>query len=94
MEKKLTQTAKEIPLEYLPDKLREMAGLIGVENTIKIAKRFGGLPLYMPKADTIIVAIRNGLIREECTGENQKELALKYKLSLRMIQEIVKQNGK
>lgn len=90
-EKWLTEIAAEITIENLPGDYREIAAIIGVENTLKIAHCLGGLQLYFAKMDAFLVSLRDTRIRREFTGANYRELAIRYGLSERWIRAIVQQ---
>jgi len=89
MEKWLNEIAAEISAECLPESYQTLAEIIGVENTLKLARLLGGLVYYYPKLDTLLQKKRDDLIRREFNGTNHKELAIKYGLTERWIREIV-----
>lgn len=63
---------------------------IGLENAKKIARIAGGGNLYIPMVETIERPLRDKKIRDEFTGYNFRELALKYNKSESTIREICK----
>jgi len=75
---------KDLPLQY-----QEMAQIIGLENTIKLAEHYGGQHFYFIKIDNLIQKIRNTKIRKEFTGDNYQTLARKYHLSERQLRRII-----
>ena len=81
---------EEALLNRLPGHLRRIAELVGVENTIKIAKEFGGLHVYIHKLDDFYREIRDHKIREAYDkGAKINDLARKYDLSSRHIYNIL-----
>lgn len=52
-------------IEELPGDLRLIAEVIGVEPTLRLARAFGGTPLYIIKIDRYENRLRNKQIREE-----------------------------
>lgn len=90
-EKWLSEIATEISIDDLPGDYRQIATAIGVESTLKIVHCVGGLQLYFPKMDAFLVARRDARIRREFTGDNFRELAIRYGLSERWIRVIVQQ---
>lgn len=78
-------------INKLPGDLKEVAELIGVENTIALVDRFGGTYIKVPKCDGIIREIRNNKIRDlyDRGKHTIRDLALKYKLTDRTISEIL-----
>ena len=80
----------QIRLEDLADTQREIAELIGIENYIKLSKRFGGDGgLYIQKFSEISKNARNREIRKKYNGYNISMLANMYNLSERQIRAIV-----
>ncbi len=78
-------------IERLPGDLKEVAGMIGLENTLLLVTRFGGTPLLIPKCDGLIREIRNKQIRELYdTGKyTARDLAWRFKLTDRTIKTIL-----
>lgn len=76
----------DIRLEDLADTQREIAELIGIENYIRLSKRFGGdSGLYIQKYSEISKNARNREIRKKYNGYNIPMLANMYNLSERQI---------
>ncbi|MDA8170296.1 MAG: hypothetical protein M0Z48_00505 [Nitrospiraceae bacterium] len=75
----------------LPEVLRELAELCGVENALKIAKKFGGTRPYIPKLDDILREVRDARIREEyASGKYTIErMATRHGLCIRQISYIL-----
>ncbi len=89
MDKWLAEIQEEIKIESLPEAYRVLAEVIGIENTLKIARHVGGLVYYFPKIDRLLQEIRDDMIRREFNGSNHKPLALKYGLTERWVRDIV-----
>lgn len=79
----------EIPYEYLDEKQREIADLVGISAYRTLVKNFGGEALYIVKAETIAQDYRNKRITEKFNGGNYKELAKEFDLSERYVRKIV-----
>ncbi|MCI5655917.1 MAG: Mor transcription activator family protein [Candidatus Pseudoruminococcus sp.] len=79
-----------ISLEDLSDRQREIAEIVGIENYIKLSKRFGGEDsIYIQKYSEIIKVVRNNEIRTKYNdGHNISELAKKYNLSERYVRKL------
>ena len=79
-----------ISLEDLSDRQREIAEIVGIENYIKLSKRFGGEDsIYIQKYSEIIKVVRNNEIRTKYNdGHNIPELAKKYNLSERYVRKL------
>lgn len=79
----------ELAADDLPEPYRQIAQLVGVQNTVRLADSFGGTHLYLPKVESALRALRDRKIREEFNGYNHKELAKKYVLTEKWVREIV-----
>jgi Mor family transcriptional regulator len=81
----LTVDAKDLPGE-----LKDIADVIGVAATIKLAKAFRGCRIYICNIDPIIRKQRNSKIcKAYDQGEKVIKLARKYGLSTRHIEKIL-----
>lgn len=80
---------EEINPDELTEPYKELARVIGLKNTIKIAEKYQGMALYLPKLDALIRRIRDDRIRTEFNGGNYRELAIKYKLTEVWVRQIV-----
>ena len=83
----------EISVEDLPEEYRIIAGIIGLENTLKLAEYVGGLQFYFRKLDTFIAQKKKEYILKNFNGNNHMELARATNYSLQWIYQILK-NGK
>lgn len=79
----------KVKLEDLDQEQQEMAELIGLENYKKLMSEYGGMSIYIPKADRLERMERNDKIRTEFDGYNFRELALKFGLTEVSIRSIV-----
>lgn len=87
----LSSWISEITPEQLPRPYDQIVEICGIENTVKLAELFQGVPLYFAKFDSVVKEIRDRHIREEFEqGESHKKLAIKYGLTERWIYELVK----
>ncbi|MEG0020543.1 MAG: Mor transcription activator family protein [Oscillospiraceae bacterium] len=86
---------RNITLNDLSDELKELAETIGIESFYKLIEVYGGTGrLYIPKSETIVIPLRDSLIRREFDGSNYYALAEKWNLTDRYIREIVKEQSK
>ncbi|TVL96027.1 MAG: hypothetical protein CV087_23985 [Candidatus Brocadia sp. WS118] len=76
----------------LPPVYQQIARVIGIENTVKLGKEFGGEPFYLPKLDTCLARVKRRKIIEECKGGNYGELARKYGVTSSWVREIVREH--
>lgn len=79
-----------ITLDDMPQPYDSMARLIGIEATKQIIKEFGGEQLHLSKLESVIRNTKRRKILEELKGYNIKELAQKYKCSVRWVYELNK----
>lgn len=84
----------EVKLENLDDEQKILAETIGMENYIKLVRKYEGILVYVPKAESLIKTVRDEKIREEFNGGNYRELALKYGLTETWIRSIVSDKAK
>lgn len=80
---------EKVRLEDLDQEQQEVAELIGLENYKKLMAKYGGVSIYIPKADRLERMERNDKIRAEFTGYNFRDLAVKYGLTEVSIRSIV-----
>jgi len=82
---------KELTPSMLPDGMcRAIAEEIGADNLLRLSTLIGGTTFYLPSKEKILRPLRDIKIREEFNGHNSVELSLKYNVSQRWIQQIVK----
>lgn len=89
----MEEWTKEIDLNDLDVKNREIAEVIGIENLLKLAKSYGGESLYINKFDEIVKVRRDKNIKMEYNRYNVKKLANKYNLTEKRIKQIVSELG-
>lgn len=76
----------KIQFDDLAESQKEIAEIIGMENYVKLSKRFGGDgSLYIQKYSEIIKTARNREIRRKYNGHNITQLANMYNLSERHV---------
>lgn len=79
----------KITLDMLPEEGREIAGMIGIENYLKLVFEFGGRAIYIHKLDAIRRMVRDDQIIQDFTGNNHAALCRKYDLSEKQIRQIL-----
>lgn len=85
---------KELSPADLSGLMAQIAEMIGVENALKLAQGLGGLNVYIPKADTVLAAIRDRRIKAEYSaGNSVRELARRYNLSEVWVRKILTDQG-
>lgn len=81
--------SKELTIGMIPaGHYHKIAEAIGPENFYKLAKAVGGTTLYIPLAESVVRPVRNRHIREEFNGFNHEELAQKYNVTVRLVQQL------
>ena len=84
----------EIDPKELGGIMGQIAELIGLEATLKLAQTFGGANLYIPKPDLLLASMRDRRIRDEYRqGKTVRELALRYNLSESWVREVLAKSG-
>lgn len=78
----------------LPPEMREIANLVGLENTVNLIAHYSGQAVYFPKYETATLKLRNRRIYQEFDGSNVRALAKKYNLSQRHIRKILEQKNR
>ena len=73
-----------LTLDDLQGESKDLAELLGLDAFKALVESFGGANIYIPKADSLILPLRNDLIVREY------ELSRKWGLTERRIQDIVK----
>jgi len=78
----------EILYEDLSSEQQDIYDCIGEKAYEQLVKKFGGLSIYIAKADSVIRSARDEKIRRDFNGYNFKYLVTKYNLSERTIRSI------
>ena len=76
------------------DPMSALIGAVGLKTAIDLVQAFSGATFYFPKAESVVRKARNRRIYKEFTGFNHLELACKYNLTTRYIQDLVKDQTK
>lgn len=85
----MNKLMEQLRLEDIEDELqRELVETVGMENYKKIVASFGGILLYIPKADSVTRAARDRQLKSEFNGYNHSDLARKYNLSETQVRNI------
>jgi Mor family transcriptional regulator len=82
----------DLKLDELTGVHREIASIIGIENTIKLAEHFGKTGIYFRSLDGLIADKKRAYILTNFNGVNYPELARATELSDRWIREIIKRS--
>ena len=78
-----------VQMSDLDEEQQQVAEVIGLDNYKRLVNVFGGLSIYIPKADAWERMARDEQIRAEFDGYNFKELAGRYGLTEVRIRSIV-----
>lgn len=81
---------RDTTMEDISDTYKPVVDIVGIEKFIEISEYAKGDELYFPKMENIIAPARNRRIRKEYNGYNEKELAVKYELTIKQIANILK----
>ena len=75
--------------EQLIGEQKELAETIGLEAYRKLIANYGGNPVYIPKAETVLKEIREREIIEKFDGKNYRTLSKEYGVSEKTIRKII-----
>ena len=78
-----------LKIEDLPEFYQMIAGEIGMENTLKLAKKINGKPLYLMDPDRLLLPAKKAYIKANFTGGNHYKLAFDTDLSLAKVYKIL-----
>lgn len=91
----MTDLLEYLTIDDLDSNSRHLAELVGIEGFKNLVRVYGGTAnLYIPKADRLVIPIRDTLICREFNGANSYELSIKWNLTERYIRDIVKDRKK
>ena len=80
-----------LQLDDLKGETHELAETIGMDAFRRLVDVYGGTGrVYIPQADTLLIPIRDRLIREEYNGYNVYELCKKWDLGESMVRTIIR----
>lgn len=80
----------DIQLDDLPEEWRQIAELIGLDDTLRLIEARQGEPIHCPKLQSVQRAARNRAIRAEFKkGADYRDLARKFGLTVRWVREIL-----
>ena len=77
----------------MPAVVVELLDEIGFQPTIRLMKRWGGGPIYLPTVTRAFKDLRDHRIREEFDGTNYRELSKKYDLTVSYLRKIINGGG-
>lgn len=81
---------KEIKADELKEPYKEMAGLIGIEATIKLAQFFSKQGIYFRSLEDLIAQKKKEYIVKNFNGNNHRELARATGYSEQWVYKILK----
>lgn len=86
----LEELIEETTIDDIGERYREIAELIGIRMFILLSNYSRGDELYFPKVENVVAPARNRRIKKEYNGYNMKELADRYNLTVKQIQNVLK----
>ena len=72
----------------LPESLRDVVDVIGMDSVKELIRLAGGSSLYIPSENSVTKPVRNKIIKEAFNG-NYKELSRKFGISEVQVRNIV-----
>lgn len=93
-EEKSTDTASQVAVRIsdLPDSVKGIAEVMGLNVVLKMSQEFGGDAIYFPKYQSLVKGARDRMIRAEFDGSNHKDLAKKFNLTPACVRSILKRD--
>ena len=89
-DKLLEELIEETTIDDIGERYREIVELIGIRMFILLSNYSRGDELYFPKVENVVAPARNRRIKKEYNGYNMKELADRYNLTVKQIQNVLK----
>ena len=86
----LNELIGDTTIEDIGERYKEIVGLIGIRNFILLSNYAKGDELYFPKVENVVSPARNRKIKKEFNGCNSKELADRYNLTVKQVQNIIR----
>lgn len=73
---------------------RQTAELLGIEMFVRLCLAIGGIPIYLPKIESLLAGPRDRQIMQEFTGYNYGDLAIKYGVTEAWVRHLVSKDRK
>ena len=89
-DKLLEELIEETTIEDIGERYRGIVELTGIRMFILLSNYARGDELYFPKVENVVAPARNRRIKKEYNGYNMKELADRYNLTVKQIQNVLK----
>ena len=89
-DKLLEELIEETTIDDIGERYREIVELTGIRMFILLSNYARGDELYFPKVENVVAPARNRRIKKEYNGYNMKELADRYNLTVKQIQNVLK----
>lgn len=84
---------RELTPDDLPEPYKEISSMVGMDGTLKLADKYQGTAIYLPKLDAALRKVRDEKIKAEFNGSNHRELARKYGLTEVWVRQIIAEKG-
>lgn len=81
---------EDTSVEDLPEEMQTIAGLIGIENVLKLSHYVKGGKIYIPIPEALLRKARNRKIKEEYDGYNCRELAERWDITEDHVRKILR----
>lgn len=82
-----------IKIEDIPENLHQMVEIVGIEKFVLICKMYGGVTLYIPVYNKVIMGDRNRKIVRDYNGKNLDRLRVRYNISQEQLKAILRREG-
>lgn len=79
----------DLTCDDVPDGLKDILDVIGIEKFIEVIKVVGGTSVYFPSENNLLKSVRNRRIREEFRGD-YRSIASMYGISEVQVRKIIR----
>lgn len=94
IKEKLLKDVKMDDLRNVSPMTMRTAEFLGIELFARLCLAIGGIPIYLPKIESLLAGPRDRLIMQECDGYNYSELAIKYGVTESWVRQLVNRDRK
>lgn len=80
----------ETTIDDIQDSKKPIASITGIKTFAELGEYAKGEELYFPTVENIIAPARNRRIKNEYNGYNEKDLAIRYGITIKQVINILK----
>lgn len=80
----------EIRIDDIPDGMKNMVDILGIDKFVEVSKLYGGGLVYIPLYSSLLREARNREIIKRYNGINARQLGDEYGISLSHVNRIIR----